>query len=277
VVSKVLPIRFDNFKVPGKEMITHSNWQKYYPTDDKELSNWALRSVIAISGNHKILIDTGFGNKQSKDFFDNYHLNGNFSINYQLKEAGLTSDDISDVILTHLHFDHCGGCLLKKGNEIFAAYPNATLWMSRLQWDNAINPDEKESDSFLPENILPLPQYYKIKFIEEEGSYLPGFYFKLVNGHTKGQIIPVIHMKNQTLLFGGDLFPSTAHINLSINMNYDMDQSKATIEKADILNEIVDLKAYIIFQHSLYIECCNLKRQRGIIIPDKYMQLQQLK
>ncbi len=268
-------IRFDNFKVPGEEMITKPDWPKYYPAEENHLSNWALRSVLIINNYKKILIDTGFGNKQSDGFFQSFYLNGNFSSSKQLADLGLTNANITDVVLTHLHFDHCGGCLLKDNDTIIPAFPKATLWFSKQQWDSAQHPNEKEVSSFLTENINPLPDHYPINFIKEEGSYLPNIYFKMANGHTAGQIIPIIQIKNKTFLFGADLYPSSAHLSPDINMAYDVDADLAAKEKESILDECLANQHIIIFQHGLYIESCTLKRQNEKIVGDRIVKLKQ--
>jgi glyoxylase-like metal-dependent hydrolase (beta-lactamase superfamily II) len=268
----IYPIRFDNFKVPGEEMITKTDWPKYYPAEN-QLSNWALRSVLIINSYKKILIDTGFGNKQNNEFFQSFYLNGNFLLSKQLTDLGLTNADITDVVLTHLHFDHCGGCLLKDEDTIVPAFPKATLWISKKQWDSAQHPTEKEADSFLPENIQPLPNYYPVNFITEEGSYLPNIFFRFANGHTAGQIIPVIRVKDKTYLFGADLFPSSAHLNPEVNMGYDIDPELATKEKEKFLIECLSNQDIIIFQHSLYVESCSLKRLNNKIMIDKTLNL----
>jgi glyoxylase-like metal-dependent hydrolase (beta-lactamase superfamily II) len=200
-------------------------------------------------------------------------LNGNFSLANQLAELNLSSVDITDIILTHLHFDHCGGCLLEENGKIVPAFPKATLWISKLQWENAQHPVEKESSSFLPENINSLPEQYTINFIEQEGSYLPGVFFKLVHGHTAGQIIPLIQLQEKTFLFGADLFPSSAHLEPRVNMSYDIDAALATKEKELMLEECLSNNYTIIFQHSLYIECCTLKKHQSHIMLDKVLRL----
>jgi glyoxylase-like metal-dependent hydrolase (beta-lactamase superfamily II) len=272
-LTKIFPIRFDNFKVPGDEMISKPDWEKYYPANDGKLANWALRSLLVVTGNRKILIDTGFGNKQDEGFFRPFHLNGDFSLAGQLARHGLYAGDITDVILTHLHFDHCGGCLLKEKDAIIPVFPKATLWVSKQQWESALHPVEKEVGSFLPENIIPLPDYYTVNFIEQEGSYLPNIYFKLVHGHTVGQIIPLVHVQDKIYLFGADLFPSTAHLDPGVNMAYDIDAGLATKEKEQSLTECLSNRHVIIFQHSLYIEACTLKQQTGRVVLDKIIKV----
>ena len=274
-ITKLYPIRFDNFRVAGEDMITKPDWQKYYPADGI-LTNWALRSVLIVTEHRKILIDAGFGNKQSAEFFKPFQLNGDFSLTTQLAAINLSNSDITDVLLTHLHFDHCGGCLLRKNGEIIPAFPNASIWISKLQWESAQHPVAKEAESFLPENINPLPDNYPVNFIEEEGSYMPGLYFKLVHGHTAGQIVPVIYIQNKAFLFGADLFPSTAHLEPDVNMSYDVNAELATKEKQQMLEECFINKYTIIFQHSLYIESCTLKKQHSQIVPDKTFRLKSM-
>lgn len=274
--AQLFPIRFDNFKVPGKEMLNVPDWRKIYPDDGNGMTNWALRSLLVRDGNKLILIDSGFGNKQTEVFFSQYHLNGNFQLTSQLVEMGLTTNDITDVILTHLHFDHCGGCLIKHQDEIVPAFPKATLWIGKLQWDNALNPEPRERDSFLTENIMPLKDHYDIQFISEEGSWLPGIDFHFANGHTKGQLILVIHRGKNMILFGADLFPSSAHLDPGVNMNYDVNSLLATCEKSDMLEYCLDHKVTIVFQHGLFVECCTLKSVRNKIIPDRTFTIQQI-
>jgi len=274
--NKIYPIRFENFKVPGGEMITKKDWHKYYPTEDGKLTNWALRSLLFEKGGRKILIDTGFGNMPSHEFLSQFYLNGDFSLGKQLSEVGLKAGDIDDIILTHLHLDHCGGCLTREGNLVVPAFPNATLWISQQQWDSALDPNEKEIDSFHSENIAMLEECYKINFIQEDGGYLPGVLFQLVHGHTTGQIIPIIRMKDKTVLFGADLFPSSAHLDPHVNMVYDIIPELTVCEKENFLNQIVENNYYVIFQHGLYIECCSLKHQKESVVIDKTFKIRDL-
>jgi glyoxylase-like metal-dependent hydrolase (beta-lactamase superfamily II) len=274
--QRIYAVRFDNFKVSGKEMINRDDWQKHYPADNGNLTNWALRSVLFEKGGRKILIDTGFGELYPAGLLSSFYLNGDFSLKKQLSAVGLQPLDIDDVILTHLHFDHCGGCLMRENGFIRPQFPNATLWISQQQWDTALNPLEKEIDSFHTETIVKLPNFYKINFIQEEGGYLPGVFFRLVYGHTQGQIIPLIRMDNKTFLFGADLFPSSAHLSPKVNMVYDMIPELSVCEKENYLNQIVENKYYVIFQHGLFIECCSLKRERGNTVIDKIYKINDL-
>ncbi len=264
--SKIIPVYFSNFMTPGNEMVftQTQDWRKLYPSDGNGLTNWALRSIVVIKGESVILFDTGFGNKQSAEFFSQFYLNGDFTTDEQLSKHGLSVNDITDVVLTHLHFDHCGGCLLKENGSVGKAFPNAHLWISQKQWDTAMNPSEKEKESFLEENIKPLTEHYPVRFVDE-GSYLPGIYFKLVNGHTQGQIIPIIRHKDKTYVFAADLFPSSIHIDPAVNMIYDMDIPLVAKEKQQMLEECLANNYVLIFQHGMHIEACTLERKKNEI------------
>lgn len=274
--TQIFPVYFNKFVVPGASMVVSTNmdWRKIYPETGNGLSSWVLRSMLIIKGDSRILIDTGFGNKQSFSFFRPFQLEREYQIDDQLAKIGLTKNDITDVILTHLHYDHCGGCLLKEGETIVPAFPKAQLWISSEQWKTALNPSETEKESFPEENIKPLPDFYPIRFIEEEGGYLPGIYFKIVNGHTRGQLIPLIRVNQDTILFGADLFPSSAHLDPDINMAYDMDQVLAKHEKEQVLSECIKNSYIIAFQHGSYIEACTVSnpKRKLEIHPVKFQQ-----
>lgn len=268
------PINITNFKVDGGAMfgtIPKTSWQKLYPADENNLCNWALRSLLVVYADKKILIDNGFGNKQSKDFFNKFQLNGDYSLRGSLKKYGFNFDDITDVVLTHLHYDHCGGGV--KYNKDKTAYEitfkNANYWVSEQQWDTAVNPDEREADSFLNENILPMKESGQLNLVNINTELFPNFYIRLYNGHTKGQIIPFIKIKNKTLVYTADLIPSTAHIALQNIMSYDIYPSITLKEKKEFLNEAAKNNYILFFEHDLYHECCTVQEtKKGIKIKD---------
>lgn len=270
-------IRYPNFKVESNWMLTTSQPEKYYPIESDGLTNWALRSLIICSHDRTILVDTGFGNKQDNTYLASYHLNGDYQLEEQLLSIGLTALDFTDIILTHLHPDHCGGCLKKENEHILPTFPNARLWIGKDQWESAIHPDPREKDSFLSENILPLKDFYPIEWVGKPGSYIPDIYFHLVSGHTCGQLIPEIHTGKLSVLFGADLFPSAAHIDLNINTLYDMDPSKACCEKSDMLEYCLERRILVFFQHGISVECVSLKKQKNIIYPSRIFKLSDLK
>lgn len=274
--QKIYPVRFENFMVPGEDMVSKKNWTKFYPSEDGQLTNWALRSILFEKGGRKILVDTGFGNMPSADFLSTFRLNGGFMLHDQLQGLNLSPSDIDDIILTHLHFDHCGGCLTRVGESVAPTFPNATLWISQKQWDIALNPGEKEADSFLSDHVAQLKDHYRINFVTEEGGYLPGVMFQFVHGHTGGQIIPIIRVNDKTFIFGADLFPSSAHLDPTVNMAYDVIPELAACEKENYLNQIVANNYYVIFQHGLFIEGCTLKRQAGNVVIDKTFKISEM-
>lgn len=275
--TQVFPVYFNSFVVPGAAMVScpGKDWRKFYPAVNTDYSRWVLRSIIVVKGGSVVLFDTGFGNKQPHSFFEPFQLEGDYSLDIQLQEIGLSKTDITDVVLTHLHYDHCGGCLLKEGNKIVPAFPKAKLWISSQQWETALNPSEEEKESFLEENILPLGDFYNMQFVEE-GGYLPGIYFKIANGHTRGQIVPLIKLSEGSLLFGADLFPSSAHLDPEINMAYDTDRAQAKMEKQQILNECIHNNYVVAFQHGLFIEAGKVSKSKNQIevIPVKLDTLQ---
>lgn len=264
--TQVFPVYFNSFVVPGAAMVAApgKDWRKYYPAINTDFSRWVLRSLLVVKGGSVVLFDTGFGNKQPDSFFEPFQLEGDYALDNQLQEIGLSRNDITDVVLTHLHYDHCGGCLLKEGNKIVPAFPKAKLWISEKQWETAQNPTEEEKESFLDENILPLKDFYNIQFVEE-GGFLPGIYFKILNGHTMGQIIPLIKLNEGSLLFGADLFPSSAHLDPEINMAYDTNREQAKKEKLQVLDECIRNNYVVAFQHGLFIEAAKVNRVKGQI------------
>jgi glyoxylase-like metal-dependent hydrolase (beta-lactamase superfamily II) len=262
--TQVFPVYFNSFVVPGAAMVVApgKDWRKFYPAYNTDFSKWVLRSIIVVKGGSVVLVDAGFGNKQPASFFEPFQLEGDYALDSQLEEIGLSRNDITDVVLTHLHYDHCGGCLIREGNKIVPAFPKAKLWVSEKQWETAMNPSEEEKESFLDENILPLKDFYNIQFVDE-GGYLPGIYFKIANGHTRGQIIPLIKLNEGSLLFGADLFPSSAHLDPEINMAYDTDRTQAKKEKQQILDECIRNNYVVAFQHGLFIEAAKVNRVKG--------------
>jgi glyoxylase-like metal-dependent hydrolase (beta-lactamase superfamily II) len=261
---KLISIPTGNFKLDGGAtfgVVPKSIWKKMYDADEDNLINLAMRCLLVDIGNHKILIDTGCGNKQSEKFFSHYYLNGDDSLAGSLANAGYTFDDITDVIHTHLHFDHCGGSVLRnETGELVPAFKNATYWVSEQQWAWAMNPNRKESASYLPENIMPLMESGQLKMIKEEGMMFPGISVRFFNGHTDGQMIVYINYYGNTLIFGGDLMPLTGLVHLPYVMSYDTRPLITLEEKETFLNEVIDQQQTIFLEHELSTECITVKR-----------------
>ncbi len=225
---KLFPIHISNFMIDGGAMfgvVPKALWQRKYPADENNLCNWALRSLLADTGERLILVDNGYGDKQDEKFFSHVHLNGGYGLEGALSRAGYRPDQVTDMVLTHLHSDHCGGGV--KWNSDRTSYelsfPNATYWVSRRQWDWAIDPNVREADAYLDENLLPMQESGQLRFVEDSPFELaPGFSLRMYNGHTDGQLIPFIQYQGRTLVFTADLIPSLAHVPLKYNMSYDI-------------------------------------------------------
>ena len=256
-------IETGNFKLDGGAMfgvVPKVIWNDLYPADDNNLCNWSLRCLLVVEGDRKILIDNGIGEKQDDKFLKHYHLNGDATLKDSLAKLGYTTDDITDMVLTHLHFDHCGGSIKKTGDDTFEpTFKNATYWISKGQWDWATHPNRREKASFLKENIFPIEESGQLKLVEEEGELFPNFMIKFFNGHTNGQIIPHINYNGRTIVFMADLLPSTAHVPMPYIMAYDTRPLITLKEKEKFFNEAVENDYVLFFEHDIYYECCTLK------------------
>ena len=248
-------------------------WNKLYPCDENNLCNWSMRCMLVEEDDRRILIDTGIGNKQSEKFFSNYYLNGADRLDASLAKVGYTTDDITDVILTHLHFDHCGGavCWNEERTDYIPAFKNATYHISRQQWEWGTHPNNREKASFLKENILPIQEKVKLHLIESDDTLFPGVSVRLFNGHTNGQVIPFIRHNNATVVYMADLMPSSAHIPLPYVMSYDTRPLITLKEKEVFLKEAVQNNYLLFFEHDLYRECCTvMETEKGFRMKDSY-------
>ncbi len=261
---KLTPIETGNLKLDGGAMfgvVPKSMWSKVYPADENNLANWAMRCLLIETGDRKILIDNGIGDKQNAKFLSHYYLNGDDTLEGSLKKAGVGFDDITDMVLTHMHFDHCGGSVKynhdKSGFEL--TFPNATYWTSKKQYDWAVNPNRREKASFLKENILPIEEGGQLKLIEDEGEYIPGIVFKMYNGHTDGQMIPHIKVNGKTVVYMADLLPSVAHIPMPWIMSYDTRPLQTLKDRERFYKEALENDYVLFFEHDLYHEACTLE------------------
>lgn len=249
-------------------------WNKINPADDNNLCSWALRCLLIEDGNRLILVDNGNGDKQDAKFWSHYYLHGDETLVSSLAEYNFIPDDITDVILTHLHFDHCGGSIKREGDQLVPAFKNATYWSNLQHWDWAVTPNEREKASFLPENILPVETSGRLKFIEVAGMdngklgetvFNESISIRFVNGHTKAMMLPQVKYKNKTVVFMADLLPSAGHIPLPYIMGYDMFPLTTLQEKKAFLNEALENGYILFFEHDPKHECCTLHQtERGI-------------
>jgi len=261
---KIFTLESGNFKLDGGAMfgvVPKSLWQKVYPADENNMCSWAMRCLLVDDGKNVLLVDTGIGNKQDEKFKSHYFLFGDHSLDKSLAEKGYSREQITHVLLTHLHFDHAGGAIEKKSNGNYEpTFPNAQYFISERQWNWATSPNHREKASFLSENILPIQQSGKLKLISQEQEILPNIAIRFFHGHTDGQMIPFIKADNgKTVVFMGDLLPSHAHIPMPWVMSYDTRPLITLDEKEKLFPEAV-LNAYIlVFEHDLYHECATLE------------------
>ena len=272
---KIISIETGNFKLDGGAMfgvVPKSLWQKTNTADERNLCSWAIRSMLVDYGERKVIIDNGIGDKQSDKFFSHYHLHGDVSLISSLALNGYHPDDITDVFLTHLHFDHCGGGVkYNEKGELVTVFKNATYWSNELHWNLAMNPNDRERASFLKENLVPMKASGQLDFIKNDGIFLPGFDVLFAHGHTESQMIPHIKYKESTVVFAADLLPSVGHIPLPYVMGYDT-RPLTTLKEKKVFLETVAKKGYTLFlEHDYYQSCCTLKEtDKGIRLDQSF-------
>lgn len=280
---KLYSINTGYFKLDGGAMfgvVPKSMWNKINPADENNLCSWALRCLLIEDGNRLILVDNGNGDKQDAKFFSHYYLHGDDTLDKSLAKYGFHRDDITDVFLTHLHFDHCGGSIMRDGDKLVPAFKNATYWSNKEHWDWAVYPNEREKASFLKENILPIEESGKLKFIEVTGGrdgklgetvFTENISIRFVNGHTESMMLPQIKYNGKTIVFMADLLPSAGHIPIPYVMAYDMFPLTTLNEKKSFLKEAVEGEYILFFEHDPVNECCNLQQtDRGIRAKDLF-------
>lgn len=270
---KLHPIECGNFKLDGGAMfgvVPKMLWQKTNPADKNNLVEVSSRSLLVETGNRLVLIDAGMGNKQSKKFFSYYNRWGDFSLEKSLKEKGFHRDEITDVFLTHLHFDHCGGAIIKnqKGNLI-PTFKNATYWSHKKHWEWANNPNSREKASFLSENIRPIKESGQLTLLEGDEFIMEnsplGFDVIVVNGHTEKQMLPLISYKNRTIVFTADLIPTVGHLPLAYVMGYDTRPLISLEEKNRFLKLAYEKKFLLFMEHDPFHELIDLRQtEKGV-------------
>ena len=272
----IYPIETGNFKLDGGAMfgvVPKSIWEKTNPADEKNMIEMSMRCLLIEDGNRLILIDTGLGNKQSDKFFGYYYLFGNFSLDSSLAKHGFHRDDITDVFLTHLHFDHCGGVIQWNDNRsgYIPAFKNAKVWSNDRHWQWAIKPNFREKASFLKENIIPIEENGQLNFIHRNAKDQIGFDVIFVDGHTEKQMLPKISYKGKTIVFMADLLPTVGHIPLPYVMGYDTRPLLTIKEKQVFLNEAADNNFYLFLEHDANNEICTVQHtEKGVRLKESY-------
>lgn len=285
---KIHVINTGYFKLDGGAMfgvVPKTIWNKSNPADENNLCNWAMRCLLIEEGDRRILIDAGIGDKQDARFFGHYYLNGSDSLEGSLQMAGFSADDITDVFLTHLHFDHCGGCIRRAGDKLVPVFKNADYWSNKKHWDWAVFPNDREKASFLKENILPIQETGRLRFVEnpadEEGPEVDGnttddyrlavapftenIAIRFAGGHTESMMLPQISYKGRTIVFAADLLPSAGHLPIPYVMAYDMFPLKTLKEKKSFLQEAAENNYILFFEHDPVNECCEVQEtEKGV-------------
>ena len=280
---KLYTIETELFKLDGGAMfgvVPKSIWSRLNAPDENNLCTWSMRCLLIEDGNRLILIDNGVGNKQSEKFFSYYYLHGHHTLDKSLATHGFSKNDITDVFLTHLHFDHCGGSIIRNGDKLIPAFKNAIYWSNQEHWNWAIYPNDREKASFLKENIMPIQESGQLQFIElvnaeddkpVETSFTANITIRFVSGHTEKMMLPQIKYKDKTIVFMADLLPSTAHIPLPYIMAYDTRPLQTLKEKKSFLQEAEDKDFILFFEHDPAVECCTLQStEKGIRSKDTF-------
>lgn len=280
---KLYSIETGFFKLDGGAMfgvVPKVMWNKLNPADENNLCSWAMRCLLIEDGNRLILIDNGIGDKQDEKFLGHYYLHGDDTLDKSLAKYGFNKDDITDVFLTHLHFDHCGGSIKREGDKLVPAFKNAIFWSNEAHWEWATKPNEREKASFLTENILPIEESGQLKFVlpgETQFHQLSSSVFnenisvRFVNGHTESMMLPQINYNGKTIVYMADLLPAAAHIPIPYVMAYDMFPLTTLNEKKSFLTEAVENDYILFFEHDPMIECCSLQQtEKGVRMKEKF-------
>ncbi len=268
------------FKLDGGAMfgvVPKSIWQKLNPPDANNLCSWAMRCLLIEDGNRLILIDNGIGEKQDAKFLSYYYLHGDDTLIKSLGKAGFSPADVTDMFLTHLHFDHCGGGVRRDQDKLVLTFPNATYWSNPDHWKWATQPNAREKASFLKENILPMQDSGQLRMAyEDQDSPLPSMDILFVSGHTDRMMLPMIKYKDTTVCYMADLIPSIGHIPVPYVMGYDTRPLMTMEEKEKFLQLAADNKYVLYFEHDPVHECCTVKHTEKGVRVDRTFKLSEL-
>lgn len=276
---KLYKIEAGTFHVDGGAafgVVPKKVWQKRYPCDDDNYCQLTMRCLLIDTGDRRILIDTGTGDKQL-EYLKYYDFKGVINFDNELGKLGYTCSDITDIIFTHLHFDHCGGATKYNADrsKVELVFPNATHWVGETQWSNFLNPNVREGDSYFTENIIPVQQAGKLKFVSENQFICPEVEVRLYNGHTVGQLVGYIHLDNKTFVYVGDVIPLAANVPLAWISSYDVFPIPAMAEKKVLLDEAASKNQILYFEHDAYTECCTVVAQYNKHKVEKKMKFEE--
>ncbi len=274
---KLYKIETGTFQVDGGAafgVVPKRVWQKRYPSNDDNFVRLAMRCLLIETGDKLILIDSGTGDKQL-EYLKYYDFVGVISFETELNKLGFSCSHITDVVYTHLHFDHCGGSTRYNSDKtvVELTFPNATHWVGEAQWKNFLNPNIREGDSYFPENIQPIHEAGKLKMVSENQWLCPDVELRLFNGHTLGQLVSYIHSDEKTYVYVGDVIPLAACLPVAWISAYDTYPITAMEEKKALLDEAAEKKQILFFEHDAYTECCTVKEVYGKYRVDESFEL----
>lgn len=285
---KLYSINTGYFKLDGGAMfgvVPKSIWNKINPADENNMCSWALRCLLIEDSGRLILVDNGMGDKQDAKFFSHYYMHGDDTLDKSLAKYGFSKDDITDVFLTHLHFDHCGGSIVREGDKLVPAFKNATYWSNKDHWDWAVYPNDREKASFLKENILPIEESGQLQWVDigvsvdgklGETAFTDTISVRFVNGHTNSMMLSQIRYKGRTIVYMADLLPSAGHIPIPYIMGYDMFPLTTLHEKKSFLKEALAGDYILFFEHDAVNECCTLQQTEKGIRPKDFFELAEI-
>jgi glyoxylase-like metal-dependent hydrolase (beta-lactamase superfamily II) len=285
---KLYSINTGYFKLDGGAMfgvVPKSIWNKINPADENNMCSWSLRCLLIEDESRLILIDNGIGDKQDAKFFSHYYMHGDDTLDKSLAKYGFGKNDITDVFLTHLHFDHCGGSIIRTGDRLIPAFKNAIYWSNKEHWDWAVYPNDREKASFLKENILPIEESGQLRFVDVTGgtdgklgetAFANSVSVRFANGHTSNMMLPQVQYKGRTIVFMADLLPSAGHIPLPYVMGYDMFPLTTLNEKKSFLKEALEGDYILFFEHDALNECCTLQQTEKGVRPKDFFRLEEI-
>ncbi len=239
-------------------------WQKRYPCNDENFCTLTMRCLVVKTDDRLMIVDTGTGNKQL-EYLKYYQFEGIVDFDEELKKLGYSAAEVTDVILTHLHFDHCGTSTIfnEDKSDVIPTFSNAKYWVGKAQWENFLNPNVREGDSYFPENLLPVEKSGQLNLVAEDMFIAPNVELKIYNGHTVGQISPYFHMEDKTLVFTGDVIPFLAALPIAWVSAYDTYPITSMEDKERMLSEAVEKEQILFFEHDAYNECCTVQKING--------------
>ena len=274
---KLFAIETGNLMLDGGAMfgvVPKSLWKSKYPSNEQNLINLCMRCLLIDEGERKILVDCGMGNTMPESLLKHYFVNGTDNLNASLAAHGYSPNDITDVVFTHLHFDHCGGAVTKHDDgSLHLTFPNAQYWVGKEHWNSVQKPNRRERPSFLKDNIEPLRESGKLNFVETTTQITPHVELRLFSGHTAGQIMPVVAYRNTFVAYCGDVIPTSAHIPVSFVCGYDIHPLLTMKETEEFLNEAAEKSMILFFEHDTQVECCTVKQSEKGVVMDRAFEL----